>query len=41
VLKAGRNPLVVKVDQSFGGYGFLLRFLRDGQPVTNLQVRLQ
>jgi hypothetical protein len=41
VLKAGRNPLLVKVDQSFGGYGFLLRFLRDGQPVTNLQVRLQ
>lgn len=26
-LKKGRNPLLVKVDQSVGGYGFALRFL--------------
>jgi len=26
-LKKGRNPVLVKVDQSIGGYGFALRFL--------------
>lgn len=35
-LRRGENHLLVKVDQSFGGYGFYLRFLRGDAPVTDI-----
>ena len=39
-LRSGENHLLVKVDQSFGGYGFYLRFLSDDKPVTDLAAYL-
>lgn len=42
-LKKGRNTLLVKVDQSLGGYGFVLRFLSaDGTMVIDdLDIELE
>ena len=38
-LKKGKNPLMVKIDQSAGGYNFYLRFLcKDKKPITDLQI---
>jgi len=42
ILKAGWNRLLVKVDQSVGGWGFCARFsTKDGQPVEGLTVELE
>ncbi|MDD5676796.1 MAG: glycoside hydrolase family 2 TIM barrel-domain containing protein [Kiritimatiellae bacterium] len=40
-LKKGFNLLLLKVDQSNGGYCFFCRFLKDNQPFTQYQVYLQ
>jgi len=39
-LRKGPNALMVKIDQSFGGWAFYLRFLQNGEPVRNVDVVL-
>ena len=40
-LKKGRNRLLLKVDQSNGGYCFYCRFLKDNKPFTQYQFYLE
>ena len=40
-LRRGPNALLLKIDQSFGGWAFYLRCLQDGEPVRDVEVVLQ
>ncbi|MDD5677741.1 MAG: glycoside hydrolase family 2 TIM barrel-domain containing protein [Kiritimatiellae bacterium] len=40
-LNKGRNRLLLKIDQSVGGYAFYCRLLKDNKPVTNYTVYLK